>query len=134
MLLVKTKVGPSAIEGTGLFADEFIPKGTPYWEFVPGFDLVMTKEEIFALPEPAQKYWELHAYASRYTGRLILCGDDTRFMNHSRNPNIIDSDERKNGEEVNVAARDIQKGEELTVDYTKFAEPIKPEDRPWLLG
>jgi hypothetical protein len=28
MLYVKTKIGPSEIEGIGLFADEFIPKDT----------------------------------------------------------------------------------------------------------
>lgn len=27
MLLVKTKIGPSAIHGIGLFADQFIQKG-----------------------------------------------------------------------------------------------------------
>ena len=27
-LLVKTRIGPSAIAGIGLFADQFIPEGT----------------------------------------------------------------------------------------------------------
>ncbi|KKQ84137.1 MAG: hypothetical protein UT08_C0023G0002 [Candidatus Woesebacteria bacterium GW2011_GWB1_38_8] len=28
MILVKTKIGPSKINGIGLFANQFIPKGT----------------------------------------------------------------------------------------------------------
>ena len=44
MLLVKTKIGPSKIAGIGLFADEFIAKGTPVWKFEPGFDLEIPRE------------------------------------------------------------------------------------------
>ena len=36
MLLVKTKIKSSEIAGIGLFADEFIPKGTCTWRFRGG--------------------------------------------------------------------------------------------------
>ena len=124
MLLVKTKVGPSQIEGLGLFADEFIAKGTAYWEFEPTFDQTKTAEEIAALPTLAREYWEHFAYESAHTGRYILCGDNCRFMNHAEDANIIETEERKNSEEVNRAARDIQPGEELTVNYFKFGDPV----------
>ncbi len=125
MLLVKTKVGPSAIEGVGLFADEFILKGTRYWELVPGFDHILTDEELAALPQPAREYWKHYAYKSKDIGKWILCGDNTRFMNHSaKNPAVTNYDEKKNGERVAFAARDIQPGEELTVDYRDFDEEV----------
>ena len=40
MLLVKTRLGASAIHGIGLFADEFIPKDTVTWRFTPGLDQI----------------------------------------------------------------------------------------------
>jgi SET domain-containing protein len=51
MVLVKTKVKESPIHGLGLFADQFIPKGTEIWRFTPGFDQKFTREQILASPE-----------------------------------------------------------------------------------
>ena len=48
MLLVKTKIGPSEIDGIGLFADQFIPRGTLVWELVPALDIEVAVE---GLPE-----------------------------------------------------------------------------------
>lgn len=39
MLLVKTKIGPSKISGIGLFADQFIKKGTTIWKFQHSIDV-----------------------------------------------------------------------------------------------
>ena len=38
-MTVKTIIKESDIHGIGLFADEFIPKGTKIWEFTPNFDI-----------------------------------------------------------------------------------------------
>lgn len=51
MLLIKTKIGPSKINGIGLFADEFIPKGTSVWRFMPSLDLEIPIREASELPE-----------------------------------------------------------------------------------
>ena len=56
MLLIKTKIQESRIHGIGLFADEFIPKGTEIWKFTPGFDMKFTREEILKFPEFLQIY------------------------------------------------------------------------------
>ncbi len=32
-MLVRAQTGPSTIQGVGLFAKEFIPKGQKVWEF-----------------------------------------------------------------------------------------------------
>jgi uncharacterized protein len=125
MLLVKTKIGPSNIQGTGLFADEFIPKGTLVWKFDPSVDEAWTKEEAEQLPEPkrTQVLSLLHAYISSHTHLYTLCGDNAIYCNHSYEPNVIDL-EPDGPVELNVAARDIQQGEELTVDYRKFEEGV----------
>jgi SET domain-containing protein len=123
MLLVKTKVGPSSIEGTGLFAGEFIAKGTPIWKFSPDVDEAFTPQEAEALPEPKRS--EIlslqYTYLSKQTGRYISPGDDARFINHSGTPNIATIMPGE-VEDEGVAARDVQRGEELTVDYRAFAK------------
>ncbi len=48
MLRVKTKLGLSSINGVGLFADQFIPKGSTTWEYDPGFDPSYSEEEAVA--------------------------------------------------------------------------------------
>ena len=46
MLRVETKIGPSAIHGIGLFADQLITEGTVTWEFDPVFDAAFSEEQI----------------------------------------------------------------------------------------
>ncbi|MBX4195492.1 SET domain-containing protein-lysine N-methyltransferase [Candidatus Parcubacteria bacterium] len=120
MLMVKTRLGPSKIHGIGLFADQFIPKGALTWRFVPGFDLKIEPDELLRLSEPARKLFWQYAYVDKNNGHYILCFDDERFINHSEEPNII---QKRIGREVEgreVASRDIQPGEELTVNYYDF--------------
>lgn len=116
MLLVKTKIGSSKINGIGLFADQFIPKGTLVQKFMPGFDLIIPENEIQKLSEPAREQFLKYAYKNR-DRQYILCFDDTRFLNHSDDPNLISNDPN---EEIDTTAKDIQKGEELTVNYKEF--------------
>lgn len=122
-MLIKTVAGPSIVAGTGLFADEFIPRGTIVWEFTPGIDEAFTKAEVEDLPEPKQSeiLSLFHAYISKQTGLYINCGDNAKYVNHSYNPNII----LRHGdqEEICYAIRDIQKGEEITENYNDFDEP-----------
>jgi len=116
MILVKTKIGPSKINGIGLFANQFIPKGTLVQKFMPGFDLEISENEIPKLSEPAREQFLKYAYKNR-DGHYILCFDDTRFLNHSDSPNLISNNPN---EEIDIAAVDIQKGDELTVNYKEF--------------
>lgn len=115
MLLVKTKIGPSKIHGLGVFADEFIPKGTITWKFVPGFDLKFSDEELKNFPEVTQKTIRWYRYVSLNSGCSILCSDDARFCNCSEDPNTegIDLD-GTDGEGADIAIRDIHIGEEIT--------------------
>jgi len=120
MILVKTKIGLSRIEGIGIFADEFIPKGTPVWKFQEGFDLKIKKEELAKLSEPSKKQFLKYSYLNPETNEYILCFDDSRFFNHSDNPNCIGIVSAEDGEEIDITTRDIQKDEELTCNYKDF--------------
>ncbi len=124
MLLVRVRVDRSAIHGLGVFALEFIAKDTPVWRFTPGFDLDVDPELVHAQPEPLRERLLHYGYIDPRFARYILCCDDARFLNHSDAPNLRpDFSLDRHG--VDVAARDIRPGEELTVDY-RFVEGMRP--------
>jgi len=112
MLLVKTYLGKSPIHGLGVFADEFIRKGTRIWRFVDGFDRVFSAKQFARLPKPAREFIRFHGY--RVAGEIILTIDHDCHMNHSENPNTY----LHNG--YAIASRNIRKGTEITNDYREF--------------
>ncbi|MEI6789744.1 MAG: SET domain-containing protein-lysine N-methyltransferase [Myxococcaceae bacterium] len=120
MLLVKTKIGPSRINGIGLFADQFIPQGLLTWKLTHGLDLKYPPQDLERLHEIARLTFLKHAYLSTRTGLYVLCSDDARFFNHSYEPNIGDTDCKDSDEGADLALRDIVPGEELTCDYRAF--------------
>ena len=112
MLLVKTYLAKSAIHGLGVFAGEFIRKGTKIWRFVDGFDRAYSLKEFARLPKPARDFIRLHGY--KVDGEIILTADHDHHMNHSDDPNTY----LHNG--YAIACRDIAKGVEITNDYREF--------------
>lgn len=120
MLMVKTRLKPSAIAGIGLFADQDIPAGTVTWRFVPGFDQLYSESDLAALPEPARSDIQTYTYKHEATGKYVFCLDNARFMNHSDSPNTKGVHVSGSIEGYDVATRDIVKGEELTCDYYTF--------------
>ncbi len=115
MLRVKTKIGQSKLHGIGLFADEFIPKGSVTWQYDPEYDIAFTKEQVERMPKPAQVIFWHYAYHDKELDKFVLCADDERFINHtSVNTNITSAPRQ------DVASRDIQPGEELICDYSEF--------------
>lgn len=120
MLLIKTKIGPSSIHGIGLFADEFIKKDTVVWRFNPTFDMRFDEAQLNTLPEVARKQFLNYAYLNPRMQKYVLCFDDCRFINHSDNPTCLEVPSGGPEEGLDIAARDIEKGEELTCDYGSF--------------
>ena len=120
MLLVKTKIGPSIINGTGIFADQFIKKGTIVWKFQPNFDLKIDTEELHKLSEPAKEQFLKYTYLDPDSRKYILCFDDARFFNHSDTPNCVDGTSPDDEEGLSIADKNIEKGEELTCNYKTF--------------
>lgn len=116
MLLVRVRVDRSPIHGLGIFARDDIPRGTPVWRFTPGFDLDLDPGLIDEQPEDFRRVMLHYGYVDRRLNRFILCSDDYRFINHSSQPNVLsDWSNRRYG--IDLAARDISAGEELTIDY-----------------
>lgn len=120
MLYVKTHVAQSKIHGLGIFADEFIPRGTVIWKFTQGFDQKFTREQILSFPEILQIY--IYKYSWKGTKSKMYCfsSDNGKYFNHSSNPNTMSNYVDSEEEVVTTAVRDIQIGEELTDNYSSF--------------
>ncbi len=112
MLLVKTYLEKSAIHGLGVYAGEYIDKGTKVWRFVDGFDRVYSQRDFAKLPKPAQDYIERYGY--QVDGEILLTVDHDHHMNHSDNANTCWRIDHI------IAKRDIAKGEEITNNYRLF--------------
>jgi uncharacterized protein len=119
MLLVPTRLAQSPIHGFGVFAAVPIRQGAPVWRFAPGLDMAFDASIVETLPPHVQTFFSHYGYLDRNVGRIILCFDDARFVNHSAVPNVA-TDYAQDAYGVDVALRDIAAGEELTMDYANF--------------
>ena len=127
MLLVKTYLDRSKIHGLGVFAAEFIRKGTKIWRFVEGFDRSYSPRQFAKLPKPARDF--LKSYAYQVDGEILFTVDHDHYINHSDEPNTY----LKDG--YTIARCDIHKGAEITNDYREFdpalcAAFLKKKQRP----
>ncbi|MFX0039370.1 MAG: SET domain-containing protein [Promethearchaeota archaeon] len=121
-----TELKPSEIHGLGLFAKKFIPKGTIWWYARPQDVLIISKEQFFTLTSShkTNSMRDLmhnlltYSYYERDLDALIFCLDNSRYVNHSFNANSGASED-ENGF-CSVAIKDIQSGEEITEDYSKY--------------
>lgn len=120
MLLVQTTLGLSPIEGMGVFAAEFIPKGKPTWRFMHGLDQILSMDLVMTMQEPIRSGLQRYSYLDRKTGLYIYCLDNARFVNHSDTPNTEGQYPTNDPFGQDVATRDIQIGEELTCNYRDF--------------
>ncbi len=120
MMLVKTEKRKSEIHGMGLFAAEFIRAGTPTWRFTPGLDLALHPAVLQSLNSHNLPWLLTYAYWDIRTGLYVLCADDARYMNHSDTPTVVGDYDREPVFGMDIAARDIEEGEELTCDYRTF--------------
>lgn len=116
MLLIKTYVAASAVEGVGVFAAEPISKGQMIWRFDESFDRLIPRRDYEEAPPYLKDLLDRYAYPSPENPAYIVYEvDNGRFMNHSKTPNTDFS--RSDGA---AALRDIAPGEELTCDYGDF--------------
>src|SRR5436305_1912497 len=121
MLLVPTRLAPSAIHGFGVFAAAPIAQGTPVWRFAKGLDMEFAPDIVPTLPAHVQQFFSRYGYLDRHLQCIVLCFDDARFVNHSEAPNIA-TDYAQDRYGLDVALRDIAAGEEITMDYAAFEE------------
>jgi uncharacterized protein len=111
LLLIEHYVAPSSIHGLGVFAANFVPKGTKVWVFHPAIDRLIPVSELTGLPEHVLERIEIHAEYLPHLNAFRLGADGDLFMNHCDDPNLVDR-----GDEM-FASRDIQAGEELHYNY-----------------
>ncbi len=116
MLLVRTRLKPSTIHGLGCFAAERIPRGSVVWALDETIDIMMPFAKLASLPPLTERFFLMYGHVEMRDGEktVILCGDHAKHMNHSDEPNVIEVDGDR---DENIAARDIEVGEELTCDY-----------------
>lgn len=119
MIVVPTYLEKSPIHGFGVFATDFIAKGSKVWEFHPLFDITFSEEEFERLPPSVKSEIEIHLYQPEPGGKLYYEATMGRYMNHSGTPSVDFSDVG-----VGWATRDIQAGEELTCDYRHFMADV----------
>jgi SET domain-containing protein len=113
--------------GNGLFAAQFIPKGTVIWEFSEESCQTYVDEDFLALEKAGRieelKHLVCHSYWYAPLGKYVLIKDEGAYMNHNDEPNcspyLADSDERPM-KPVCVAKRDIFVGEELYESYNQY--------------
>jgi hypothetical protein len=96
------------------------------WKLVPGFDVIVSDDDLHALPLPVQAQVIHYSFYHPELKRHVLCADDDRFTNHSDDANV-----RFHGEYA-IAIRDIQEGEEITDNYEEFGKTIHHQTRPAL--
>lgn len=114
MLTIKTEVKESTIAGKGIFALQFVPKGTVV--SIHGFNAgVLTQSQY---QEEQKNNNELVIRSGvRWVGNYFLYDRvDTieSYINHSDDPSLL----YHCG--ISFAKRDLNIGDELTIDYTLF--------------
>jgi|SRR5690554_961393 len=96
--------------GYGVVATEFIPKGTITWA-LDKLDREFDPEEINQYDPLYRDILDTYCFRNNQ-GKLILCWDNARFVNHSFNSNCLTT-----AYDFEIAVRDILPGEQLTDDY-----------------
>ncbi len=115
MFIVQTSLRVSPIHGIGVFTEEPIQKGQVVWQFDRRVDIVIPVDQMKDFPQAVQDYLKRLAYVEGQNGHrvMILCADNAKFVNHSDDPNLVDTPDGAR----ELAARDIVMGEELTCNY-----------------
>lgn len=108
-------VGPSGIEGTGVFADQAIPARAKIGE-IRGVSV--SQKEAFARARQAARD-SGHVFMIAVSDKRSIDATDStdplRFANHHCEPNMVLKVEQ--GRVAFYALRDVEAGEELTVRY-----------------
>jgi len=118
MMMVRSYLGPSEIEGLGVFCHTNIRKRQLVWLYDPRFDVSYMLSDVARAPKHFREFIERYTYPHpEDRERVVLDCDEGRFMNHSEQANVDLSDPTRG-----VAVRDIPAGVELTCDYRQFID------------
>ena len=106
----RMSVRPSPIHRWGVYAEEFIPKGRKVIEYTG--EKISRKETLRRAEAPLNYLFTLDNY---WTIDGSVAGSGAQYVNHCCTPSVYAWIFR--GHILYMAARDIQAGEELTIDY-----------------
>jgi SET domain-containing protein len=125
---VKIELKPSAVcEGIGCFAKETIPKNTIIWKYVNEDVEEYTTEEYKKLlkdtlvEDKRKVFYCRYSFFCTYIQKYVTILEPGMFVNHSFTPNSLCV------EKDSIAIRDIQIGEEILEDYTKYLGSLDEE-------
>ena len=110
-MFVKTEVRESGVYGKALFAGEAIGRGTIVCSFTLGSEVTSEDEYVDGVAHGRQPVTRT---GTRYAGRYFTFGNvdaPYNFINHSFKPSLLCHCG------VVLALRDLQGGDELTLDY-----------------
>lgn len=99
----------SPLGGYGLFATKDIPIGTVIWKH--GNVRVYTKKNYNQFSDRYKAVLRHYCYEGT-GGTLVYCTDNSKYFNHSCDPNTMSIDNEKD-----ITIRDVLADEELTYDY-----------------
>ena len=117
---------PSPLHGFGLFAKKDIPKDTIWWKAKRSNVILLNQSHYNTLHEShvndtmdkLLNIASVYGYYSAKLDSIIICLDNSRYVNHSHEPN---SGASSNGDPLSsVSLRDIYAGEEITEDYSCY--------------
>jgi len=109
----EVKVATNPQMGLGLYAKEFIEKGSIVWQYIEGVDVRISKEKFEELNGAQKEYFYKYAWLEEDDCYYSSC-DLTNFINHSYTPNL------KVIDDIVIAIQDIQPGEEMFENYQEF--------------
>ena len=112
------EIKQTTTKGKGLFAKEFIRKGTMIG-FTCKYCQKVSKKKFEKLSRKEQDriYYEAeHPFRER-DGTIVTPCDEAGYLNHSCNAKILDS-----GKGFDIVVMDIEIGEEATYDYRCFGD------------
>ncbi|ARN77031.1 SET domain-containing protein-lysine N-methyltransferase [Nonlabens spongiae] len=96
--------------GYGVVATQLIPAGTITWT-LDKLDREFSQDDFDQMDPIYQDILEFYTFRNNH-GRLVLCWDNGRYVNHSFNSNCLST-----AYDFEIAIRDIHPGEQLTDDY-----------------
>jgi len=99
--------------GYGVFATEFIPKGSIVYTKDP-FEILLSPEMYTNLEVPFREMADKYSYIDE-NGVRIISWDIARYVNHRCDCNTMST-----GYGFEIAIKDIQEGDEITDEYGMF--------------
>lgn len=134
MYVVPVKVAKSEIDGSGVFADAKIAKGTIVWIYKEGHDLTLSPSEYESVSAEKKNILEKTAYLSPWSGLWVFPpeNDPAQFTNHSPRNNLsVVFDSKVSSEPYFIANKDIKVGEEITNNYHEFDKITQQTEPTW---